>query len=174
MSWIRRNWGYVAAALAIAAVVHVASVVLLPRLVMMRAFSLMTRSGGFNTMTHGKPVTAASRAVVRPSPDLLYSTCPYDLGPAGGRLRVHARAMPDTYWSVSLFDAETDNFYVLDDRHAKGRGFDLTIVGPGSPAPGIRSPTVRGVVLIRTLIDDEKRLARIDAARRGAGCELLN
>lgn len=173
MRWLARNWFYLAMTLAIAAAVHVASVVYLPDLIMMRTMAKLAGAGGVNTMQHGARATDASRAVVRPSPDLLYSTCVYDLDKAGGRLRVHAAGMPHTYWSVSAFDARTDNFYVLDDRHAQGGAFDVTFAGPGAAAhPGdIRSPTARGVILVRTLIESEAHLAAIDAARRGARCE---
>jgi uncharacterized membrane protein len=172
MRWLARNWLYAAAALVIAAAVHVASVFYLPDLVMVRVMAGLTRAGGVNTMLHGARATSASRAVVRPSPDLLYSTCVYDLDKAGGRLRVHATGMPNTYWSVSAFDARTDNFFVLDDRQAKSGAFDITLARPGAAHPGdIPSPTARGVILVRTLIDDDSHLARIDAARRGAACE---
>ena len=170
MRFLARGVLYIALALAIAAAVHVASVFYLPDLIMMR---VMAKVGGrANTMLHTPRPTEASRAVVRPSPDLLYSTCVYDLGRAGGRLRVHASAMPDTYWSVSAFDAHTDNFFVLDDRHAKGGRFDITLAAPDAARPGdIASPTARGIILVRTLIDDDTHLARIDAARRHARCE---
>ncbi len=172
MRWLVRNWLYVAAALVVAAAVHVASIVYLPDIVMNRVMSGMTRTGGVNTMLHGARATSASRAVVRPSPDLLYSTCVYDLDKAGGRLRVRASGMPNTYWSVSAFDARTDNFFVLDDRQAKGSAFDITLASPRAAHPGdIPSPTARGIILVRTLIDDDAHLARIDAARRGAVCE---
>ncbi len=173
MRWLARNWLYIAMTLAIAAAVHVASVVYLPDLIMARTMAKLAGAGGVNTMLHGARATDASRAVVRPSPDLLYSTCVYDLDKAGGRLRVHADGMPRTYWSVSAFDAHTDNFTVLDDRHARGGAFDVTLAGPDAVAhPGdIRSPTARGVILVRTLIESEARLAAIDAARRGARCE---
>ncbi len=82
--------------------------------------------------------------------------------------------MPDTYWSVSLFDAETNNFYVLNDRQAKTGAVDFTIVPPDQDKQPlgtvVRSPTRRGLVLFRTLIDDEKRVAEIDKARRHASC----
>jgi len=173
MRWLARNWPYIAMTLAIAAAVHVASVVYLPDLIMMRTMAKLAGAGGVNTMQHGARATQASRAVVRPSPDLLYSTCVYDLDKAGGRLRVHADGMPRTYWSVSAFDARTDNFYVLDDRHAQGGAFDVTLAGPQAAAHAgdIRSPTARGIVLVRTLIENEARLAAVDAARRGAQCE---
>ena len=181
MTWLKRHWGFLAAALAIAAAVHVASVTALPHLIMLRVFAALARDGGFNTMHHGARATARSRLIVRPSPDLLYSTCPYDLDAAGGRLAIRAHGMPDTYWSVSLFDANTNNFFVLNDAHAQGN-VDIALVAPDAPIAAERqgadggalrvvSPTRRGVVLIRTLINQETHLADIDAARRRATCE---
>jgi uncharacterized membrane protein len=161
---------YVLVVILAAVLVHLASVAVLPHLVMSRALSGMARNAGYNSMSHQARATASSRFVVRPSPDLLYSSCPFDLDEAGLRLRVHASGMPQTYWSVSLFDAETNNFYVLDDRQAKGGGFDIIVSRDGAPGT-VRAPTARGLVLIRTLIDDEKNFGAIDAARRHAACE---
>lgn len=163
---MRRWWHFILFALVIAAIVHVLSVRAVPHLVMTRAFAALAR-GGTNTMIHTPRATASARVVVRPSPDLLYSTCVYDL--SAGPVRVETHGMPKTYWSISLFDAETNNFYVLNDREAKGPDALLIIVPPGAKG-GIVSPTTKGVVLVRTLIDDERRLTGIDAARRRATC----
>lgn len=176
MSAIRRNWMWLVAVLAVAAVVHVASVMLLPHIIMNRTMGAIAHRTGLNKMAHAPRPTAAARGIVRPSPDLLYSTCVFDL--SAGPVRVHASGMPNTYWSVSLFDAETDNFYVLNDRQAKNGGVDFVIAAPGylvdrTKLPVVVSPTDRGLVLFRTLIDDDKRLAEIDRARRGAACEAL-
>jgi uncharacterized membrane protein len=174
-TWLRGNWGFVAAALAIAVGVHLASVAAIPRVVMGIALEKMTQRGGINTMTHALRATAASRGVVRPSPDLLYSACPFDLDKAGGALRVRSFGMPPSYWSVSVFDARTDNVYVLNDRQAKDGAVDFVIVGPRDGgalrAKSVRVPTARGLVLFRTLIDRDAHLAAIDAARRHASCE---
>ena len=160
-----REWtGWIVGTLIVAVVVHIASVSHLPTAVMHMA---LHRMGSVNTIHHQPRVTAKSRSVVRPSPDLLYSSCVYDLN--AGPLRVETHGMPRTYWSISLFDAETNNFYVLNDRQAKSGDAALTIVPPGAKG-GIVSPTLKGVVLIRTLIDDERRLPGIDAARRRATC----
>ncbi|HXC56092.1 MAG TPA: DUF1254 domain-containing protein [Rhizomicrobium sp.] len=174
MSALRRNWAWIAATLLLAAAVHVASVMLTPHVIMALTMrGIASRAGLLNHMVHGRRPTAASRGVVRPSPDLLYSSCVYDL--SGGPVRVHASGMPATYWSVSLFDADTDNFYVVNDRQAKTGGVDFLIVPPSQdrPLPGnvVRSPSLRGLVLVRTLIDDERHVAAIDAARRHAACE---
>ena len=58
-----------------------------------------------------------ARAIVRPSPDLLYAGCAFDL--ADGPLRIQATVPRDTYWSLSMFAANTDNFFVVNDRAAK-------------------------------------------------------
>jgi len=175
MSTVRRNWGWILATLVVAGIVHVASVMATPHVIMqvtMRAIG----QGGVNVMRFGKRPTAESRGVVRPSPDLLYASCVYDL--SNGPVRVTASGMPDTYWSVSLFDADTNNFYVLNDRQAKTGAVDFTIVPPDQDRQPVgtvvRAPTRRGLVLFRTLIDDEKRVAAIDRARRSAACALLD
>jgi len=172
---IARNWKWIAAALLIAIVVHVATLLALPRLIMMRTMSAITRSVAANTMLYPPRPTSRSRGVVRPSPDLLYSICIYDLAAANGALRVSTHDMPDTYWSVSIFDADTNNFYALNDRQAGNGTADFLLMAQGARPPNdrlpvVRAPTSHGIVLFRTLIDQEKRLAEIDAGRRNANC----
>jgi uncharacterized membrane protein len=177
MSWLRENWRYFVLALAVAFGVYLASVAAIPRVIMTIALHRMSSGRGYNTMTHAPRATSASRAVVRPSPDLLYSACPFDLDAAGGMLRVHAEAMPHTYWSVSMFDAQTDNIFALNDRHARDGGIDFILKRSNTKPLGDRSKlvleteTARGLILFRTLIDDERNFAAIDAARRHAACE---
>ncbi len=169
-----RNWLFwLGVTLAIAAAVHVGSVYLVPSAIMRLATA---RMGDVNAIHHGKRVDAESRGVVRPSPDLLYSTCPFDL--SDGPVHVTAPVPPATYWSVSVFDADTNNFYVRNDRQIR-RSVDFYLARKGKAAgipAGARivtSPTARGLVLFRTLIADEDRFAEIDAARRQATCASL-
>ena len=172
---IARQWKWIAAALLIAVVVHVATLLALPKLIMMRTMGAITRSVAANTMLYPPQPTSRSRGVVRPSPDLLYSICIYDLAAANGALRVSTHDMPDTYWSVSIFDADTNNFYALNDRQAGKGAADFLLLATGASVPNDRlpvvmAPTSRGIVLFRTLIDRENRVAEIDAGRRNADC----
>ncbi|MGD0143220.1 MAG: DUF1254 domain-containing protein [Rhizomicrobium sp.] len=169
-----RGWmGWIAVTIVVAALVHVGSLYALPYLVMDRAFSIL---GDRNTMHHGARADANSHGIVRPSPDLLYSTCPYDL--SKGPLEVRAVIPRDTYWSVSAFDDETNNWYVLDDRQAERGKLDLVVQSPDRDKEiaatahrlVVNSPTRRGLILIRTLIADEDRFAAIDRTRRLATC----
>jgi uncharacterized membrane protein len=172
---IAQNWKWIAGALLIAAIAHVASLLLLPRLIMLRTMSVMARSASANTVLHPPRSSARSRTVVRPSPDLLYSICVYDLRAADGAVRVSISDMPDTYWSVSVFDADTNNFYALNDRQARTGAADFLLVESGTPAnderlPVVAAPTSRGIVLFRILVSDDARMAELDAARRHAHC----
>jgi uncharacterized membrane protein len=171
-----RSWiGWIAATLVIAVGVHVASMRYLPHFIMRVALAHM---GTPNAIHHGRRAEASSHGVVRPSPDLLYSVCPFDL--AKGPLLVTAPVPAGTYWSVSVFDADTNNIFALNDRQAKEKRVSILV----SPPPGpyvppanttlVVSPTARGLVLFRTLIDSEKDFARIDRMRREATCALLN
>ena len=90
-----RGWlPYIAGALVTAVAVHLGTLYYLPHLVMDKA---MTQMGAVNAIHHGLRATASKRGVVRPSPDLLYSVCPYDLS-GGAPLHVTAPVPPGTYW----------------------------------------------------------------------------
>jgi uncharacterized membrane protein len=132
-------------------------------------------AGSVNTILHAPRPSSRSRGVVRPSPDMLYSICVYDLSAAGGAVRVSTHDMPETYWSVSLFDFDTNNFYALNDRQAKAGTADFLLALPRAPIgsaglPVVVPPTDRGIVLFRTLINDERRMTEIDAKRQFAAC----
>jgi len=172
LEWI----GWIVLTLAIALGVHVASVRYLPHAIMHMAISKM---GAPNEIHHGKRVDETSRGVVRPSPDLLYSTCPFDL--SKGTLEVQAPVPHGTYWSVSAFDADTNNFFKLNDREIGGQPLELLLLPPhGGQEPAmhiagqlvVRSPTEHGLILFRTLINNDKNFAAIDATRRQARCAL--
>lgn len=147
--------------------------------------SRMTSVGGtgVNTMFHSERPSHTSRNVVRPSPELLYSICWYDL--SKGPVRVVSGAPQGTYWSVALYRDNTDNFYVINDTATQGAKASLLIytadqVGGDKAAfdtkyaqggeTGVESPSVSGLVLIRTLINDESKLPEIDGERRQATC----
>lgn len=169
-----RRWAFwIVITLAVAGVVHYVTLVRTPGFIMNK---VMMRMGEVNHIHHQGRVTDKSRGVVRPAPDLLYSVCPFDL--SHGALHVTGKVPPGTYWSVSIFDADTNNFYVKNDKQAKG-SVDLLVTTPAQDvrrpegAAEVISPSAKGLVLFRTLINDEKNFAAIDAVRRTANCELI-
>jgi uncharacterized membrane protein len=161
----------------LAAGFHVGAITLLPNVIMARVMDKIDPSGKGN-IHFGERPTAEARAIVRPSPDLLYSTCIYDVSKTA--YRVVTATPTDTYWSVAFYADNTDNFYVLNDRQAAGKPTTIMLIGKGQTIPPqpegtivISAPTERGLVLFRTLINDDARLAEIDGQRRQAKCEPL-
>lgn len=136
---------------------------------------IVGRIGGYNKMTHPPRPTAQSRTVVRPSPDQLYSACVYDL--SGGAVTFKGSAPSDSYWSLSFFAHNSDNFFVVNDRQLTQKEFHYTLIREGDEAPAgvnedtiIRSPSRTGIVLQRIFIDSDERADMLDAQRKTASC----
>ncbi|MEM9899554.1 MAG: DUF1254 domain-containing protein, partial [Pseudomonadota bacterium] len=80
----------------------------IPRVIMSKAMSAMAETGdGVNSMTARPPTDPFKPSIVRPSPDLLYSTCVFDL--SDGRVAVRI-GETDGYVSIGFFDTVTNNF----------------------------------------------------------------
>lgn len=173
MRWIR--WGLIT--LVLATIVHWFVISTAPSVIMWRAMARVAQAR-VNSISHGERATEESRAIVKPSPDLLYSTCSFDI--SRRPLKIVTGAPADTYWSVALYADNTDNFFVLNDTKAQGQAATIILLGPGQSAPvdtagtiTVNSPSTRGLVLFRTLITDDAREAEIDEARRAATCQLI-
>ncbi len=145
-----------------------------PRVIMKIAMQGMEdRAGGPNRMIHAPPPTPQSRAIVRPSPDLLYSVCAFDL--TGGDAALTIGAMQG-YWSASFYDAATNNFHVLNSRTAVPgpHRFRLTRDEDGqSAADVIVSPGKRGAVLIRRRIGNMDDLQAAQRAQSQDACSAV-
>ena len=159
-----------------AAVVHVAAVALLPRAIMRRVFAGFGTLAPPNQFVHPPLATWESRTVVRPSPDLAYSSALFDVSEHPLHVIVPLSA---PYTSLSGFADNTDNFFALNDQTAGADPIDVVIVGPGTPRTGlegrrvVESPSDRGVLLVRRVVANAEAFAGVDAARRGARAELL-
>jgi len=159
-------------ALVVAAVAHVAVIVTAPYVLMRGAMDRVSREGTrINVWNHAPRVSEASRRIVRPSPDLAYSSCVYDL--SNGPIRVTAAAWDD-YMSVSAFAENSDNFFVINDRQAPN-GVDFILIRTGEPKPEgaamvVESPSATGIILQRRVAATEERFAAADAARKGDVC----
>lgn len=142
---------YVWTAIFVAIAVHLAVINFIPNALMNVAFQRVG-AGRPNEWHVAERVTSLSRNIVRPSPDFAYSACAYDL--SNGPVVITA-APWDAYWSLSLYAANSDNFYVIDDREARF-GAEITVVRAGQPHPEgasmvVESPSSRGIALIRRL-----------------------
>lgn len=135
----------------------------------------LSARGGLNTMSHGKLATPANQPIVRPSPDLAYSSCPYDL--SAGPLLISYVPVAGRYSSLSVFDARTDAVFVRNDLQAGGRPFRIAIARDGQKAPAgvetIRVGYDHGIALVRLLLADPGEIVQLEPLRRQSSCATI-
>lgn len=151
---------------------YFATLALTPYVLMEVAQRRIAERSPVNAFTHSPPVRADAQFVVRPSPDLLYSTCPFDL--AAGPVKVTAVPVPGRYSSISVFDLRTDVAFVRNDEQMAGRPMEVVLALAGQAVPQgvevvrLRYPT--GIVLQRVLLADPGEAATVDPVRKRATC----
>ncbi|MEX0840255.1 MAG: DUF1254 domain-containing protein [Parvibaculum sp.] len=179
---MNRKLQWLATAAVLAVIFHVAIVWAIPRVVMSAAISKIGGSGALNDFSHMPRATDASRAVVRPSPDLAYSICILDLSAGPVRIEVPASA---PYTSLALYSSITDNYFVRNNREdgglQDGEVIGLVVTGPGEETPAnlpegyaaVASPTVKGLALVRRVIENDEAMPRLDEIRARSVCAPL-
>lgn len=170
-----RNWlGPILFGLVVAAAAACAAIAWIPYGLMGVAMDRLGQ-GGINTMSYGNLATPERQPVVRPSPDLAYSSCPYDL--SKGPVEIAVAPVPGRYSSLSLFDAATDVIFVRNDVEAKGRPYRIVVARAGQAVPAgteiVRTNHDRGIALIRLLLKDPAELRGLDTARRQSSCHVV-
>jgi len=162
----------------IAVCVHLLAVWALPRVIMTRLLDSVASAESAGVFL--PPMTdATQRRVVMPSPDLLYAACRFDLGTQA--LRIRLEPGEQALWSLALYGANSDNFFILNDRDLRGTPVDLVLLPPGGrssaqPLPAgartVLAPTTRGLLLVRLLVSDyERERDRLERARQSLRCE---
>lgn len=174
---IRRWRAQAVTALVVALVVHLVVIAAAPWVVMsVAAHRIEDKAGGTNVWLHAERVTPQTQEVVRSSPDLAYSACAWDL--SAGPVRISAPAWDD-YYSLSLYDGRTNNFFVANGSDTGGDQLDLLLATPDQAADlsgndGLRTivaPSRTGIVLLRYLAPTPSAFARADTLRRSAVCD---
>lgn len=129
-----------------------------PGFIMSRATERLTADGVTTNMaSHAPPVSETSRRVVRPSPDILYSICPFDLAHAPLLIEV---PWPEdgSYASVSFYDANSNNFAVISDRDVETNFTTISLAHrfesyvPGEADQSVSAPTKTGIILYRRIV----------------------
>lgn len=149
-----------------------------PRLIMHKA---MQAVGGDSPP---KPVLPpmtnhTQRRIVMPSPDLLYATCVWDVSQRPLRIKADLRGLP--YASIALYAANSDNFWVINDRQLGDAPLDLWLIGPQAYPAAVKlpegartvaAPTTKGLLLMRTLVSDlPADVAAAQVARQTLRCD---
>ncbi len=150
------------------------TLVAIPRVLMSAAITRLSKAG-INRFTHAPMATDKSRVIVRPSPDLAYSSCPFDV--SKGPVLIEVAPVGAPYWSLSIFDGRTDVAFVRNNRDSGGKAIRIVLAREGEWLPkgmeAVRLGYDRGIALIRILVEDRGRFVEIDAARRKSICTRL-
>jgi uncharacterized membrane protein len=148
---------------------------LVPNLVMETLYAVGTEQRGYNQLLVSQVPDETSRTVVRPSPDLLYASCIYNL--EDGPIVIEA-PIPARYWSMQFYQMNTDNYAGItnqrDERHRVGSVVKVTLISTDESLANytgevIQSPTQRGMVLLRAsaIGDRSAQQAALDASSCG-------
>ncbi|MDR6831885.1 MULTISPECIES: DUF1254 domain-containing protein [unclassified Sphingopyxis] len=168
---MRNGFGPLAFGLVVAAATTAAAVGYAPYGLMNIAMERLGQ-GGVNRMSYGNLATPERQPVVRPSPDLAYSSCPYDL--SAGPLAIDVTPVPGRYSSLSVFDAATDVIFVRNDVEAAGKPYRIIVARAGQAVPKgaevVHTDHDRGIALIRLLLKDPAEIGGLDAVRRQSSC----
>jgi len=147
---------------------HFITLAIIPRRLMKKIMSRLP----VNTIRRERRPDSKSRAVVQPSPDLVYTNVCYDVSKTP--ILFTAPVPSDCYWSVSIFQENSDNFFVVNDRQIKSNTFQLMLVKRGQKvnAPGnalvVISPTDTGILLVRHLVVSDDKLDEVKTIQRQA------
>tara|TARA_B110001450_G_scaffold68456_1_gene64684 strand:- start:1917 stop:2456 length:540 start_codon:yes stop_codon:yes gene_type:complete len=147
--------------------------VMIPYLVMERLYIKAAERSGYNQLVVISRIDETSRWVVRPSPDLMYASCMYNL--EEGPLAISA-PVPERYWSMQFYQMNTDNFASITNQRKQqsrvGTRVEVTLVGPDASPSNyagevIQSPSVRGVMLMRAsgIGNDSQMLSALNNSR---------
>jgi uncharacterized membrane protein len=178
---ILRNLTWLAGGVALAALVHIAAVLLVPALVTNDAW---TRLGRFQT---GEGLQALPAATARATPIRMADpatvvlVCRYDLDDEGP-IRVTGRANVP-YWGLSLHNKHGAAYYAINNRALAERPLELRVMTADDvtrfradlPEDAeqellIAAPEAQGFVLIRALVPEPSSRPRIEAEMAKLAC----
>jgi len=158
--------------LGVAVLTYQATLLATPFALMRLAAAKAGKGMPVNEFRFGPMTTAENQTIVRPSPDLSYSLCIFDV--SKGPVLVRAEPIPGRYWSVSVFDARTDVATVISDRDTSAKPAMLAIIRAGQQIPAgyapVRVAYDKGVVLLRILLASKTDFPDVDVLRRKSYC----
>jgi|GEM_PF-1144588 len=134
---------------------------------------IMVRAGGWNQCRHNREYGPQFGTVARANPDSIVTSMAYDV--RTGPVRISGITWP-AYWSLSLYQHNSDNYFTLNDQQLEAPQFDIAIVqagyegGPIEGARIVESPSDTGIMLIRRFVSTEDELEAVIANQDQMDC----
>lgn len=161
-------------ALVLGGIVHIAAMLVIPALAPKSGYSRFEATLDANTAAVAGPAVPGGMPFPFASPDTLYVFCRYDV--TEDPLQFTA-ALPETYWSLSLFEPDGGNYYYIDSVQAPTANADLILLGTGDEVdPGDRfimtsAEHPRGLLVLRILLRDRTMIDTVRQSAEAARCE---
>lgn len=133
---------------------------------------IVAGAGSWNACFHNQVYGPRRNAARRANPDSIISSMAYDL--SDGPVRISGETWP-RYWSLSFYQQNSDNFFVVNDLELDGPIFNYLLATDGqdtSELGGTRivSPTVKGIMLVRRFAADASDMPGIIANQEAMTC----
>lgn len=128
-TWLKRvSWQMVAAALVTGGIVHIVATLVIPQFARAGAFQRISAGLPVNAMRVLPPATPESQPLPFLSADERIAVCRFNV--AKGPVDI-AAILPEKGWTLGLYTASGDNFYVVSAQEMRRFEIALTLV----PAP---------------------------------------
>lgn len=161
-------------------IVHLATVLALPRMATQDAFARLTARTPVNAVTPLPTPTPDNAVMPFMDPAFVAAACRYDL--AGGAMKL-AVPVSAAYTSVSFYSRYGISYYAINDRAAGRRVIELDLMTPAQRAELpededitaadrliVESPTATGVIVMRALAPEPGLMPMAERALSGARC----
>ena len=163
-------------------IVHLATVLILPRLATQDAYSRLTPIAAVNAVTPIPAPSPEKAAMPFMDPAFAMSVCRYDL--SDGPIKFSVPVSP-AYTSVSFYTRSEVAYYAINDRAAGRRVIELELMTPEqrNDLPGdeevtaadrliVESPTTTGLILIKALAPEPGLLPIARSTLAAARCQV--
>lgn len=129
-------------------------------------------AGSWNACFHNQVYGPRTNAARRANPDSIISSMAYDL--SDGPVRIAGETWP-RYWSLSFYQQNSDNFFVVNDQELDSSSFDYVLALDGQDTSELSgtpivSPTEKGIVLVRRFAADASDMPGIIANQEAMTC----
>jgi len=170
------------AGLLLAGVVHLGTVLMLPRTATLDSYARLAPIAPVNTVAPVPPASAENALVPFTDPAFVAAVCRYDL--SAGPLKLTAPVTP-AYTSVTFYNRRGVAYYALNDRAAGRRVIELDLMTEQQKAELpeeedvtaadrliVESPTPTGLIVLRALAPEPGMVTRAQEVLAQAKCQV--
>lgn len=171
---------WIAGGILLGGIVHLATVLAMPRAATQDAYSRLAPMTPVNKMVPLPAPTAKSSIMPFMDPAFAQAVCRYDL--SAGTIKLNA-PVSDAYTSVTFYTRNSVAYYAINDRAAGKRAIELDLMTPAQHAQVpeeedvtaadrliIDSPTTTGLIVLRALAPTPSFMPTARQALAAAQC----